>query len=97
MFIRDRVGWVILAGGFGYYLKPSDAAEIGLLPPALAKKAVTGGNTALGGCLAAGRAVFAGGRESLEAGLEQTVEGTEIVNLANEPAFSKKYLEFINF
>ena len=93
----EQVGRVILAGGFGYYLKPSDAAEIGLLPPALAKKAVAGGNTALGGCLAAGRAVFAGGRESLEAGLEQTVEGTEIVNLANEPAFSKKYLEFINF
>lgn len=51
----DRVDRVILAGGFGYYLNPSDAAEIGLIPGKLAKKAFAGGNTALAGARKAGR------------------------------------------
>lgn len=92
-----QVDRVVLAGGFGYYLKPADAAEIGLFPPLLADKAVAGGNTALGGCLAAGRAIFTDGRAALEAQLEKIVEGTEIVNLAQEPSFEKTYIKRMNF
>lgn len=88
---------VVLAGGFGYYLKPADAAEIGLLPQALADKAVTGGNTALKGCLAAGRMIFTDGRAALGARLDAIVEGTDIVNLAQEPLFEKTYIERMNF
>lgn len=92
-----QVDRVILAGGFGYYLKPADAAEIGLLSPLLADRAVAGGNTALGGCRAAGRLLFAEGRDALEARLEKIAERTEIVNLAYEPVFEKKYIERIHF
>lgn len=38
---------VVLAGGFGYYLRPSDAVSIGMLPQELLGKTVSGGNTAL--------------------------------------------------
>lgn len=93
----SQIEKAVLAGGFGYYLRPADAAEIGMLPPSLAHKAVTGGNTALGGCLAAGRRIFAGGREALEALLDRTVAETEIVNLACEERFEKKYIESMNF
>ena len=40
---------VILAGGFGYFLNPKDAVQIGLLPEQLEEKAIAGGNTALAG------------------------------------------------
>lgn len=53
-----QVDRVVLAGGFGYYLRPKAAARIGLMPRELAKKAVTGGNTALSGTLLAGRQLF---------------------------------------
>lgn len=93
----NQVGRVVLAGGFGYYLKPADAAGVGLLPPLLADKAVTGGNTALRGCLAAGRVIFTDGRAALDKRLSEIVAGTEIINLANEPSFEKTYIERINF
>ena len=48
---------VIMAGGFGYYLKPEDAAEIGLLPKELVNRAVAGGNTALLGAKKVGFAM----------------------------------------
>lgn len=51
----EEVDRVVLAGGFGYYLNPEDAAEIGLLPRALADRALPGGNTALSGALLLGR------------------------------------------
>lgn len=86
---------VILAGGFGYYLKPEDAADIGLLPEKLAEKAEAGGNTALAG----GRRA-AGGllgpeerREELFRELKALTEGTECLNLAEEPDFGERYLE----
>ena len=56
----EQVDRVVLAGGFGYYLRPTAAARIGLLPKELADKAVTGGNTALAGALLAGRRILSG-------------------------------------
>lgn len=50
-----EVDRVVLAGGFGYFLQPEDAAEIGLLPSALADKVVTGGNTVLRGAAGIGQ------------------------------------------
>ena len=57
----EKIDRVILAGGFGYYLNPEDAAEIGLLPKELAAKASAGGNTALAGALRLGREILARG------------------------------------
>lgn len=57
----DQVDRVILAGGFGYYLKPEDAVLIGLLPAEWEKKTAAGGNTALAGALEAGQELLAAG------------------------------------
>lgn len=92
-----QIDRVVLAGGFGYYLNPRDAVEIGLLPEALAAKTVTGGNTALSGCLAAGRMIFAQGKAALQAWLDKIAADTEIVNLAEEPSFAETYIGRMNF
>ena len=88
---------VVLAGGFGYYLRPEAAAAIGLLPEGLAGKTVTGGNTALAGALLAGRQILAeGGCTGLARRLAETVLQTEVLNLAKEPEFEKRYLQRMN-
>lgn len=107
-----QVDRVVLAGGFGYYLRPKDAAEIGLLPEGLADKAVAGGNTALSGVLKAGGKLLAmrrggicamDGRNGcgraigdLAEELQKLIHGTEVLNLAEEPDFTERYLNFIN-
>lgn len=84
---------VVLAGGFGYYLKPSAAADIGLFPGELAERTVTGGNTALSGALLAGRYILAGGTcRSFDKLLKGTVLCTEVLNLAEDPGFEQRYL-----
>lgn len=89
----EQVERVVLAGGFGYYLNPADAAEIGLLPAELAAKAVAGGNTALAGALRAGRILLQErGAERLRGCLEAVVSGTSCMNLGEEPAFGERYL-----
>jgi len=87
-----EVARVVLAGGFGYYLNPEAAVEIGLLPGNLARTAIAGGNTALAGALLAGRELLTGGRERLQPKLENLIAGTEILNLAMEPDFEERYL-----
>lgn len=90
----EQVGSVVLAGGFGYYLNPADAAEIGLLPAELAKRTVAGGNTALAGALRAGRILLQPrGDESLRRCLENIVSGTRCLNLGEESAFGERYLD----
>lgn len=107
-----QVDRVVLAGGFGYYLCPEDAAEIRLLPEGLAGKAVAGGNTALSGVLRAGRKLLAPQRSGLcnmdgRAGyrtaagdlseeLQKLIHGTGVLNLAEESNFTERYLDFIN-
>lgn len=94
----DRIDRVVLAGGFGYYLNPEDAARIGLLPDALARKAASGGNTALAGALRLGRELLAQKISSVDfadiGGTE--ILNTEIINLAKHPDFEKLYLEHMN-
>lgn len=85
---EEQVERVVLAGGFGYYLNPGDAALIGLLGTELAKKAIAGGNTALSGALKAGGKLTAAAmqkrkEEITEAKDERTppgepVSGTEL-------------------
>lgn len=101
--VYDEVEQVIIAGGFGYYLNPQDAMEIGLLPEALAGKAVAGGNTALAGAL------YIGNRLLRENGAENRNEevavdirkkknpAVEVINLATQPEFEKIYLKYMAF
>lgn len=84
---------VILSGGFGYYLKPEDAAEIGLLPACLAKKAVAGGNLVLAGARRAGGELLAGEGSRTELKLREIQSGTGLINLAGEPEFAGLYIE----
>ncbi|MCM1305384.1 MAG: ASKHA domain-containing protein [Lachnospiraceae bacterium] len=92
--ISEReVDRVVLAGGFGYYLDPADAAKIGLLPRGLADRTETGGNTALSGALQAGRELLSVGWESVRGKLEGYRRDTMIVNLAMEPGFEQKYID----
>ena len=93
-----KVDEVVLAGGFGYYLNPEEAAEIGLLPKELAGKTITGGNTALSGALRAGRELFEeNNADGLAARLETLAGNTEIVNLALEPQFESRYIRAMDF
>ena len=80
----DDIDEVILAGGFGYFLKPEDASRIGLLPDALSSKCVSGGNTSLKGAL-----LYAGG--------ERIRTNPEVINLAEDPAFNDLYTNALNF
>ncbi|MCM1190685.1 MAG: ASKHA domain-containing protein [bacterium] len=91
----DQVDRVILAGGFGYYLNPEDAALIGLLPAEWVKRTVAGGNTALSGALAAGRELLCGpaGKRRLTERLKRLAEGTECLNLAEEEDFGPRYID----
>lgn len=92
-----EVDRVQLAGGFGYYLKPEMAEEIGLLPAGMKEKALAGGNTALCGALLAGRELFASGCESLAAKLERAASDTEVINLALEKDFENRYIHAMDF
>ncbi len=80
----DDIDEVILAGGFGYFLKPSDASAILLIPDELAPKCISGGNTALKGALH----YSAGERVTLNA---------EVINLAEDPSFNNLYMNALNF
>lgn len=86
----EDVGRLVLAGGFGYYLKPEDAQEIGLIPQALAGKAVSGGNTALGGALRTGEKLLAGDSANI---LEDTGITAESLDLAQHPSFQEYFVD----
>ena len=80
----DDIDEVILAGGFGYFLKPEDASAIGLIPDELAGKCVSGGNTSLKGALR-----FACG--------ERITSKPEVINLAEDSTFDELYMSALNF
>lgn len=86
----EEVERLILAGGFGYYLKPEDAVEIGLIPQALEEKAASGGNTALQGALRRGEKLLKSGT-----GMKWTNEKLfiESFNLAEHSGFQKYYMD----
>lgn len=85
---------VVLAGGFGYYLNPSSAAAIGLLPQELAGKTVAGGNTALAGALKLGCDYLHRGEVCFE---EYDREKVRALNLAQRPEFEELYLGYLDF
>lgn len=80
----EDIDEVILAGGFGYFLKPSDATSIGLIPGQLSGKCTSGGNTSLTGAL------------NYATGERITVKPT-VINLAEDPAFNDLYMNALNF
>lgn len=92
----EEVDQVVLAGGFGYYLKAEDAAEIGLIPEKVTDKVCSAGNTALAGALRYGRAMLCGEKQDalrVKEELKGIVEKTKIINLAETKGFNDRYIE----
>ena len=89
----EEVDRVILAGGFGYFLNPEDASEIGLLPAGLKEKAISGGNTALAGAKRSAERLL-----QVEEGLEgakatyKDFPDVKVINLAMEDDFQDLYM-----
>lgn len=98
----EEIEKVYVAGGFGFYLDKKAAAGIGLIPPALMDKMETVGNTSLAGARLLAGEIFrewAGGEEdwAVMDELEKIAQGAESFQLAEEPAFEKAYVDFMNF
>ena len=92
-----EIDQVILAGGFGYYLKAEDASRIGLLPKELETKVKTGGNTALGGALRLGMNLYKGdNKKEVQCNLQNVKNITSIINLANADDFEQFYIDSMN-
>lgn len=105
----SQIDKVFLAGGMGYYLSPEAAARIGLLPAELAGKTTAVGNAALEGAFWYGRRISwsetrAAGdvlphqRERfLVPAVSKLPLQVEVFNLAEEPQFSERYVQEMNF
>lgn len=105
----SQIDRVFLAGGMGYYLAPEAAVRIGLLPAELAGKTVAVGNAALEGAFLYGRRILwseagaAGGVLPPQSGMSSASAmgelpiQVEVFNLAQEPQFSERYVQEMNF
>jgi len=93
----EEISRVVLGGGFGYFLNPADAVRIGLFPASLEAKAVSGGNTALAGAKRLGASLLT--KEGMLAEvLQYSSPGrVKVINLAEQKAFSEKYLAAMAF
>ena len=83
----DRIQKVVLAGAFGYHLKPASLEAIGLLPPKTAGKVMFSGNTSKTG--AAMMLINAALRKKLET---QAAGATHLA-LADKPEFQDLFIE----
>lgn len=88
---EEAVSSIILAGGFGLYLREESALETGLLPAAFAGKIFAPGNTALA---AATACLLDGGFADR---CRELIGSAETVVLAGYPGFEKAYISMIDF
>ncbi|MHB8764945.1 MAG: ASKHA domain-containing protein [Deferrisomatales bacterium] len=82
---------VILAGAFGYHLRPESLEALGLLPPGLLDRVLFAGNTSRTG--AALLLLDGGRRRELEARMARV----EHVALADHPAFQERFVANLGF
>ena len=88
---EDQIERLWLAGGFGSYLDPLDAAAIGMIPQTLAARAFAGGNLALRG---AETLLFSKGlRAEAQCLARETVE----IPLASHKVFQAAFVEEMGF
>ncbi len=87
----SAVDVLYLSGGFGSYVNPGEAAQIGLIPAALAATAIPAGNTALSGAAAL---LFHSALCEESTALAQSAKE---VPLATNPYFMDRYLERMSF
>jgi len=87
----EQVGRLWLAGGFGSYLDPQDAAAIGMIPQALASRAFAGGNLALRG---ASMLLFS---QKLREEAQRLARETTEIPLAEHRGFQEAFIDEMGF
>jgi len=99
----SEIDRVILAGGFGYYINPRDAADIGLLPETFVEKTYAGGNTALSGALWVGEKLIQekNGNKDIQNRIIDIKKignlSTTVINLAKQDDFQEAYVRHMSF
>ena len=87
----EELDEVILAGAFGYHLRPESLATLGLIPEQLFRKFRFAGNTSKTGC------AMLLLNTSLRAYLEKKVLNMEHLPLAEKTSFQDLFVENLNF
>lgn len=82
---------IYLAGGFGYYVNPTKAAKIGLIPSDMINITQSIGNASLWGTYSMTLPL------KNKSQLEDKITKTDVINLAKCDGFNEKYLNYINF
>ena len=87
----DTIDHVYLAGGFGLYLRPEQAGQIGLLPQELIAKTSAVGNTSLQGATAAVC------HSQVLPAMKTIVSHAQDIVLSNHKAFQDMYIQYMDF
>lgn len=82
---------IIVAGSFGYHLKPEKLKCIGLLPPEYTGQIVSVGNSSLSG------AALAVLNHNILEDMEHLASGIQVLDLGSRPDFSKRFLSHLGF
>ncbi|MCL2527414.1 MAG: ASKHA domain-containing protein [Defluviitaleaceae bacterium] len=87
----NDIGMVFLAGGFGHKINMESAVTLGLIPPSLASKVVTVGNTSLGG---AAHVLLS---RKAEEDIIAIANIAKEINLSTHPRFNELFMEHMMF
>jgi len=87
----DRVDRVLIAGSFGFHLRTESLVRLGLLPREFSGRVQFAGNTSKSGAQA-----FLLNRV-LRDRMRETVRRVRVLELANDPAFEKTFIQSIGF
>ena len=82
---------VYLAGGFGFYIQPEHAGQIGLLPRELVPKTTAVGNTSLQGAAA----VLCDAQVLQD--MKQIAAASKEIVLGNDASFQDTYIQYMDF
>jgi uncharacterized 2Fe-2S/4Fe-4S cluster protein (DUF4445 family) len=86
-----QVDRVLIAGSFGFHLRTASLIHLGLLPREFKDRVAFVGNTSKSGAQA-----FLLNRR-LRDELKQLVQQVRVLELANDPAFEKTFVQSISF
>ncbi len=87
----DALDNIVLAGGFGYSLRPQNLEAIGLIPPNTANRVTFAGNTSRIGCVRMLKNI------NYRRFLEEQMERVRHVSIETRPDFMEKYVEEMEF
>ncbi len=87
----EKLENIVLAGGFGYSLRPQNLEIIGFIPPGTAQKVSFAGNTSRIGCVMMLKNV------QFRRFLEEKMKQVHHVSIETRPDFMEKYVEEMEF